>query len=106
MHVVGYADQVDIIERADLTQTDTFYARRRSGGVVWFGFAALCESARSAADYAVLARDFHTVFLTRVPVLDEQHEDAARRFIALVDEFYDQGVKLNSLSDEPEAAVW
>ena len=69
-------------------------ARRRSGGVVWFGFAALCESARSAADYAALARDFHTVFLSRVPVLDGQQDDAAWRFIALVDEFYDQGVKL------------
>jgi cell division protein ZapE len=69
-------------------------ARRRSGGVVWFGFSTLCESARSAADYAELARDFHTVFLSRVPVLDEHQEDAARRFIALVDEFYDQGVKL------------
>ena len=69
-------------------------ARRRSGGVVWFGFAALCESARNAADYAALARDFHTVFLSRVPVLDDHQDDAARRFIALVDEFYDQGVKL------------
>jgi cell division protein ZapE len=69
-------------------------ARRRSGGIVWFGFNALCESARSAADYAALAREFHTVFLSRVPRLDEHHDDAARRFIALVDEFYDQGVKL------------
>jgi len=69
-------------------------ARRRGGGVVWFGFAPLCESARNAADYAALARDFHTVFLTRVPVLDDHRADAARRFIALVDEFYDQGVKL------------
>ena len=69
-------------------------ARRRSGGVVWFGFNVLCESARSASDYAALAREFHTVFVSRVPRLDEHHDDAARRFIALVDEFYDQGVKL------------
>jgi cell division protein ZapE len=69
-------------------------ARRRSGGVVWFSFATLCEGARSAADFAALALDFHTVFLSRVPLLDEHQDDATRRFIALVDEFYDQGVKL------------
>ncbi len=81
-------------------------ARRRSGGVVWFGFASLCESARNAADYAALAHDFHTVFLSRVPVLDEQHEDAARRFIALVDEFYDQGVKLIISAEAPPAELY
>ena len=81
-------------------------ARRRSGGVVWFGFASLCESARSATDYAALAHDFHTVFLSRVPILDEQHEDAARRFIALVDEFYDQGVKLIISAEAPPAGLY
>ena len=81
-------------------------ARRRSGGVVWFGFAALCESARSAADYAALARDFHTVFLTRVPILDDLHDDAARRFIALVDEFYDQGVKLIVSAEAPPDGLY
>jgi cell division protein ZapE len=69
-------------------------AERRAGGVIWFSFATLCAGARNATDYARLAEDFHTVFLTGIPVLDGQQEDAARRFIALVDEFYDQGVKL------------
>jgi cell division protein ZapE len=69
-------------------------AQRRSGGVAWFSFAALCEQPRSADDYAVLAQDFHTVFVSGVPRLGKQSEDAARRFISLVDEFYDRGVKL------------
>jgi len=69
-------------------------AQRRSGGVAWFSFAALCEQPRSADDYAVLAQDFHTMFLTGIPRLGRQSEDAARRFISLVDEFYDRGVKL------------
>lgn len=69
-------------------------AERRAGGVAWFSFASLCEDARSADDYAELAHDFHTVFLSGVPRLTAQREDAARRFISLVDEFYDRAVKL------------
>jgi cell division protein ZapE len=69
-------------------------AWRRSSDVVWFGFDALCLGARSQNDYIEIAAQFHTVFLSDVPRFDAHSEDAARRFIALVDEFYDQGVKL------------
>jgi cell division protein ZapE len=62
--------------------------------VVWFEFAALCEGPRSQSDYVELARDFHTVVVSGVPQLDALQDNAARRFIALVDEFYDRGVKL------------
>jgi cell division protein ZapE len=69
-------------------------AWRRSSDVVWFGFETLCEGARSQNDYVEIAEEFHTVFVSDVPRFGPEHEDAARRFIALVDEFYDQGVKL------------
>jgi cell division protein ZapE len=69
-------------------------ARRRSAGVVWFDFEAVCGGPRSAADYVEIARDFHTVFVSGVPVFEEGRNDPARRFIALVDEFYDRNVKL------------
>jgi cell division protein ZapE len=72
----------------------TLTAHKRAGGVVWFGFASICEGARSALDYAELAQDFHTVFVTDIPVLNASRDDAARRLISLVDEFYDRGVKL------------
>jgi cell division protein ZapE len=70
------------------------HARRRSSDVVWFDFATLCAGARSQMDYIEIARDFHTVFVSDVPLLGEADDNAARRFIALVDELYDQGVKL------------
>jgi cell division protein ZapE len=77
-------------------------AWRRSGGVVWMSFDALCEGARSQNDYVEIAAEFHTVFLSDVPQFGELQDDAARRFIALVDELYDQGVKLViSASAEP-----
>lgn len=67
---------------------------RLADGVAWFTFETLCEGPRSQEDYIELARIFHTVLLSEVPVLTRENEDGARRFIALVDEFYDRRVKL------------
>ena len=69
-------------------------ARRAADGVAWFDFAELCDTARSAADYVELARTHHSVLVGRIPRLGPDQEDAARRFINMVDEFYDRGVKL------------
>ena len=78
--------------------------RRQSRDVAWFDFAAICEGPRGTADYVEIARDFHTVFVSGVPVFDSLHENEARRFIALVDEFYDRSVKLvMSAAAEPDA---
>ncbi len=63
-------------------------------GVVWLDFDALCRGPRGSADYVEMARCFHSVLLSSVPVFDATLEDEARRFITLVDEFYDRGVKL------------
>ena len=68
--------------------------RRRSEDVVWFDFAALCDGPRGAADYIEIARDYHTVLVSGVPELDGTRDNEARRFITLVDEFYDRAVKL------------
>jgi cell division protein ZapE len=62
--------------------------------VVWFEFPELCGGPRSASDYIELARIFHAVLLSGVPVLEPGMDDQARRFITLVDEFYDRHVKL------------
>jgi cell division protein ZapE len=61
---------------------------------VWLTFAVLCEGPRSQADYIELARLNHTVILADVPVMQADRDDAARRFIGLIDELYDSGVKL------------
>jgi cell division protein ZapE len=68
--------------------------RRASAAVVWFEFAALCAGARSQEDYIQIAHEYQSVIVAGVPVFDAAHEDEARRFIALVDEFYDRNVKL------------
>jgi cell division protein ZapE len=71
-----------------------FQARRRGDGVVWFEFEELCGKPRGAIDYIEIARAFNTVLLANVPQLDEDDADAARRFVTLIDEFYDRNVKL------------
>jgi cell division protein ZapE len=69
-------------------------AREHADGVVWFDFAELCAGARSQTDYIEIAREYQTVLVSGVPRLGADAEDAARRFIALVDELYDRNVKL------------
>ena len=68
--------------------------RRLAEGVAWFDFTALCDGPRSQEDYIEIARSFQTVIVSGVPQLDESREDPARRFVALVDEFYDRRVNL------------
>ncbi len=73
----------------------TLPARGLSDGVAWFDFAVLCEGPRATADYIELARDHHTVLLSGVPQFTASiQDDAAKRFIHLVDELYDRRVNL------------
>ncbi len=62
--------------------------------VAWFDFRALCDTPRATADYIEIAREFHTVLISDIPLLTDQYFSAARRFLHLVDEFYDRRVKL------------
>jgi cell division protein ZapE len=73
-------------------------------GMAWFEFRELCDGPRSQNDYIELARSYHTIFIANIPEFTMADEDAARRFIAAVDEFYDRGVKLvASAAAQPSA---
>ncbi len=69
-------------------------ALRCARGVAWFRFADICDGPRSQNDYIEIARWYPSVIVSGVPRFDKLREDQARRFIALVDEFYDRRVKL------------
>ena len=81
-------------EPAILVNGRDIAVKRRADGVIWFDFDALCEGPRAVADYIELAQSFNTVLISGVPQFSPQTDDAARRFINLVDEFYDRGVNL------------
>ncbi len=69
-------------------------AKRCGKSVVWFDFEEICDGPRSQSDYIEIARWYQAVIISDVPQLTREKEDQARRFIALVDEFYDRRVKL------------
>jgi len=79
---------------------------RERGGVVWFDFMALCSGPRSQEDYIEIARDYQSVIVSDIPVLDSLHEDEARRFIALVDEMYDRNVNLIVSASVPPVELY
>ena len=63
-------------------------------GAVWFDFEAICNTPRSHSDYIELSRCFHTVLISDLKQMNNDNNDAMRRFISLVDEFYERNVKL------------
>jgi cell division protein ZapE len=63
-------------------------------GMVWFEFNDICEGPRSQNDYIELACLYHTVFISNIPEFTHSNENAARRFIMLIDEFYDRNVNV------------
>lgn len=80
--------------------------RRRADGIAWFDFAALCAGPRSQNDYIEIARSFQAIIVSDLPILDSLKEDEARRFIALVDEFYDRRVKLIIAAAAPITEIY
>ncbi|WP_284202464.1 cell division protein ZapE [Psychromonas marina] len=55
---------------------------------------SLCDGPRAVADYIELAIVYRTILLANVPQMNIQNNDMARRFIAMVDEFYNHHVVL------------
>ncbi len=62
--------------------------------VVWFSFDEICNTPRSATDYTQIATFFSTVLISDIPIMDASSDDAARRFVLMVDVFYDLHVNL------------
>ncbi|MDS7931250.1 cell division protein ZapE [Acinetobacter sp. V102_4] len=62
--------------------------------VLWCEFSELCFKPRSPADFIEIANIYNTVLVSNVPHLTDFLSEGTRRFIYLVDEFYDRGVKL------------
>jgi cell division protein ZapE len=75
-------------------------------GMAWFEFEELCEGPRSQNDYIELACAYDTIFISNIPEFTRAAEDAARRFIMLIDELYDRGVKIVVSAAAAPAALY
>jgi cell division protein ZapE len=81
-------------------------ARHVADDVVWFDFPELCDGPRSQNDYIELSRIYHAVLISNIPQMGAENDDLARRFINLVDEFYDRHVKLVVSAAVPLASLY
>ncbi|HEV7876512.1 cell division protein ZapE [Bradyrhizobium sp.] len=75
-------------------------------GVARFSFADLCEKPLGASDYLRLAHDYHTILIDRIPVMDYERRNAAKRFISLIDTLYDNAVKLMASAEADPASLY
>lgn len=72
----------------------TLKIRQAASGVARFSFRTLCLEPRSAADYLAIARNYHTVFLEDIPIMQREDHNAAKRFILLIDTLYDNHIRI------------
>jgi cell division protein ZapE len=75
-------------------------------GVARFSFADLCEKPLGASDYLRLAHDYHTILVDHIPVMDLPERNAAKRFITLIDTFYDNAVKLMASAEANPVSLY
>ncbi|MEH6455446.1 MAG: cell division protein ZapE [Cocleimonas sp.] len=78
-------------------------AKKFTSDVVWFEFNDLCNTPRSTEDFTQIAEFFKTVLISNIPLMDSNLDDAARRFINMIDTFYDMHVNIVvSAAAQPE----
>ncbi len=96
--IAGGAGRMD--ESIEINNRD-IQTERVSEGVLWCDFYELCDGPRSQRDYIEISKEFHTVILEGIKQMHEGQNDIVRRFINLIDEFYERHVKLIISAEVP-----
>ncbi len=68
--------------------------KKWESGIVWFSFDMICNTHRDSSDYIRIAAFFHTVIISDVYTMDAEKDDVMRRFINMIDIFYDRHINL------------
>ena len=90
----------DLVGEADTTEEILLVDGRKvlvprvNQGIAWFTFKELCTKPLGAADYIAVARRFHTLLISDIPIMSLEHRNEARRFATLIDILYEKNVKL------------
>ena len=86
-HSAGESIAIDVLDRKLIVPKSAHSCAR-------FSFAELCENPLGAPDYLALARNFRTIFIDDIPVIKASNRNKAKRFILMIDTFYDSKIKL------------
>ncbi len=68
--------------------------KKVADNIIWLDFKTVCDGPRATSDYIELAARYGTIIISDIPVLNEESENAARRFLNFIDELYDRKVQL------------
>jgi len=79
---------------------------RAEGAVARFGFADLCESPLGPGDFLEIAKRYRSILISDVPVMNSERRDSARRFMTMIDTFYDNHIHLMLSADAPPQGLY
>ncbi len=80
--------------------------KKQTKKIAWFDFAEICKVPRSQNDYLTIAEQFHTVFISDIPIIPPNDKDTICLFISMVDVFYDARVRLVISAAEPVSEIY
>ncbi|HSG60548.1 MAG TPA: cell division protein ZapE [Pseudomonadales bacterium] len=93
-NIFGGTDSVTEAEVIQVLFGRTVKVARLNDRCAWFDFSELCYQPLGAADYISLCDRFPVLIIDRVPQLDANHLDEARRFVTLIDVCYESRTRL------------
>jgi cell division protein ZapE len=79
---------------------------KANGAVARFGFKDLCESPLGPGDFLEIAKRYRSIIISDVPVMSSEKRDAARRFMTMIDTFYDNHIHLMLSADAPPEGLY
>ncbi len=88
----GRPQSLDVLGR-------TLIVPKAAHGCAAFTFSELCSNNLGPADYLAIAEHYRTVFISGVKQFDEEQRNEAKRFILMIDTFYDSGLRVVALAD-------
>ncbi|XP_017488881.1 PREDICTED: putative ATPase N2B [Rhagoletis zephyria] len=88
-------NETDIVRPKTLTiKGRNVSFQRTCGGVLDTTFEELCDQPLGAIDYLTISQAFHTIIVRNIPRMSVRVRVQARRFITMIDTFYDHHVRV------------
>jgi len=92
----------DIIRPKTLTiKNRNVRLNKTCGRIVDCTFEELCDRPLGAIDYLVISQVFDVVIIRNIPQMTRRQKSQARRFITLIDTFYDNKVRVLCSAEVP-----